>query len=279
MIKTIDITAGETENLYQYLSAAVTPRPIAFVSTIDSKGNKNLSPFSFFNVFSIKPPVLVFSPVRRARNNTSKHTLDNLHQVKECVVCLVSQEMVQQVSLSSCDFNAETNEFEKAGFTEMKSDTVTPSRVKESPINFECKINDIITLGKEGGSGSLVLCEVLKIHINENVLNTNDMIDPFKLNIVSRLGANWYGKTTQESIYEIVKPISRIGMGIDNLPEEIRRSEILTGNELAILASAKNIPEKTEFTLRDNKNTEEKHILAKEFLSQGKIKEAWQILL
>jgi flavin reductase (DIM6/NTAB) family NADH-FMN oxidoreductase RutF len=279
MIKTIDITAGETENLYQYLSAAVTPRPIAFVSTIDSKGNKNLSPFSFFNVFSIKPPILVFSPVRRARNNTSKHTLDNVHQVKECVVCLVSQEMVQQVSLSSCDFNAETNEFEKAGFTEMKSDTVTPSRVKESPINFECKINDIITLGKEGGSGSLVLCEVLKIHINENVLNTNDMIDPFKLNIVSRLGANWYGKTTQESIYEIVKPISRIGMGIDNLPEKIRRSEILTGNELAILASVENIPKKNEFILRDNKDIEEKHILAKEFLGQGKVEDAWQILL
>ena len=279
MIKTIDITAGEIENLYQYLSAAVTPRPIAFVSTIDSKGNKNLSPFSFFNVFSIKPPILVFSPVRRARNNTSKHTLDNLHQVKECVVCLVSQEMVQQVSLSSCDFNAETNEFEKAGFTEMKSDTVTPSRVKESPINFECKINDIITLGKEGGSGSLVLCEVLKIHINENVLNTNDMIDPFKLNIVSRLGDNWYGKTTQESIYEIVKPISRIGMGIDNLPEEIRRSEILTGNELAILASVENIPKKNEFILRDNKDIEEKHILAKEFLGQGKVEDAWQILL
>ncbi len=279
MIKTIDITAGETENLYQYLSAAVTPRPIAFVSTIDSKGNKNLSPFSFFNVFSIKPPILVFSPVRRVRNNTSKHTLDNVHQVKECVVCLVSQEMVQQVSLSSCDFNAKTNEFEKAGFTEMKSDTVTPSRVKESPINFECKINDIITLGKEGGSGSLVLCEVLKIHINENVLNTNDMIDPFKLNIVSRLGANWYGKTTQESIYEIVKPISRIGMGIDNLPEEIRGSEILTGNELAILASVENIPKKNEFILRDNKDIEEKHILAKEFLGQGKVEDAWQILL
>lgn len=279
MIKTIDITAGETENLYQYLSAAVTPRPIAFVSTIDSKGNKNLSPFSFFNVFSIKPPILVFSPVRRARNNTSKHTLDNVHQVKECVVCLVSQEMVQQVSLSSCDFDAETNEFEKAGFTEMKSDIVTPSRIKESPINFECKINDIITLGKEGGSGSLVLCEVLKIHINENVLNTNDMIDPFKLNIVSRLGANWYGKTTQESIYEIVKPISRIGMGIDNLPEKIRRSEILTGNELAILASVENIPKKNEFILRDNKDIAEKHILAKEFLGQGKVEDAWQILL
>ena len=279
MIKTIDVTAGETENLYQYLSAAVTPRPIAFVSTIDSKGNKNLSPFSFFNIFSIKPPILVFSPVRRARNNTSKHTLDNVHQVKECVVCLVSQEMVQQVSLSSCDFDTETNEFEKAGFTELKSDIVTPPRVKESPVNFECKINDVISLGKEGGAGNLVITEILKMHISENVLNENMIIDPIKLNIVSRLGANWYGKTTKESIYEIAKPKSRIGMGIDNLPEKIKTSEILTGNELAILASWENIPDKNEFIIRNTKNTTEKHILAKEFLSQGDSEKAWQILL
>ena len=279
MIKTIDITSGETAGIYQYLTSAVTPRPIAFVSTIDSEGNKNLSPFSFFNAFSVNPPILVFSPVRRVRNNTSKHTLDNLHQVKECVISLVTEEIAQQVSLSSCDFDAETNEFEKAGFTEVKSDLVTPSRVKESPVNFECKVNDIISLGEEGGAGSLVICEVLKMHINEDVLDNNNAIDPFKLNIVSRLGSNWYGKTTKDSLYEIAKPISRMGMGIDNLPQEIRNSEILTGNELAILASAENIPEKNEFTLRDNKNTEEKHILAKEFLSQGKIKEAWQILL
>ena len=279
MIKTIDITSGETAGIYQYLTSSVTPRPIAFVSTIDSEGNKNLSPFSFFNTFSVNPPILVFSPVRRVRNNTSKHTLDNLHQVKECVISLVTEEIAQQVSLSSCDFDAETNEFEKAGFTEVKSDLVTPSRVKESPVNFECKVNDIISLGEEGGAGSLVLCEVLKIHINETILDNNNAIDPFKLNIVSRLGSNWYGKTTKESLYEITKPISRMGMGIDYLPEEIRNSKILTGNELAILASAENIPEKKEFTLRNNKNTEEKHILAKEFLSQRKIEEAWQIIL
>ena len=279
MIKTIDITSGETAGIYQYLTSAVTPRPIAFVSTIDSEGNKNLSPFSFFNAFSVNPPILVFSPVRRVRNNTSKHTLDNLHQVKECVISLVTEEIAQQVSLSSCDFDAETNEFEKAGFTEVKSDLVTPSRVKESPVNFECKVNDIISLGEEGGAGSLVICEVLKMHINEDVLDNNNAIDPFKLNVVSRLGSNWYGKTTKDALYEIAKPISRMGMGIDNLPQEIKNSKILTGNELAILASAENIPEKNEFTLRDNKNTEEKHILAKEFLSQGKIKEAWQILL
>jgi flavin reductase (DIM6/NTAB) family NADH-FMN oxidoreductase RutF len=279
MIKTIDITSGETAGIYQYLTSAVTPRPIAFVSTIDSEGNKNLSPFSFFNAFSVNPPILVFSPVRRVRNNTSKHTLDNLHQVKECVICLVTEEIAQQVSLSSCDFDAETNEFEKAGFTEIKSDLVTPLRVKESPVNFECKVNDIISLGEEGGAGSLVICEVLKMHINEDVLDNNNAIDPFKLNVVSRLGSNWYGKTTKDALYEIAKPISRMGMGIDNLPQEILTSEILTGNELAILASAENIPEKNEFTLRDNKNTEEKHILAKELLSQGKSEDAWQILL
>jgi flavin reductase (DIM6/NTAB) family NADH-FMN oxidoreductase RutF len=279
MIKTIDITSGETAGIYQYLTSAVTPRPIAFVSTVDSEGNKNLSPFSFFNVFSINPPILIFSPVNRVRNNTSKDTLYNVSQVKECVISLVTEEIAQQVSLTSCDFDKEINEFEKAGFTEVKSDLITPSRVKESPINFECKVNDIISLGKEGGTGNLVLCEVLKIHIDESVLDKNNAIDPFKLNIVSRLGANWYGKITKKSLYEIAKPISRIGMGIDNLPEEIRNSEILTGNELAILASAENIPEKNEFTLRGNKNTEEKHILAKELLYQGRADDAWQILL
>ena len=279
MIKTINIKSGETTNLYQYLSAAVTPRPIAFVSSIDAKGNKNLSPFSFFNVFSIKPPILVFSPVRRVRDNTSKHTLDNLHQIKQCVISLVTEEIVQQVSLSSCDFNTEANEFVKAGFTEVNSDLITPPRIKESPVNFECKVNDIISLGDQGGAGSLVICEVLKMHINKNILDENNEIDPLKLNIVSRLGKDWYGKSTEESLYKIAKPISRIGMGIDNLPEKIRKSEVLTGNELAILAAAENIPEKIKFTLRDEKNTEEKHILAKKLLNQGKNEEAWQLLL
>ena len=278
MIRSIDVKSTEAGKIYNYLSNTVTPRPIAFVSTINKNGNKNLSPFSFFNVFSVNPPILVFSPVRRVRNNTSKHTLDNIKEVKECVISLVSEEIAQQVSLSSCDFEANVNEFEKAGFTELESDLITPSRVKESPVNFECKVNDVIELGAEGGAGSLVLCEVLKIHIDENIL-TKKQIDPFKLKIVSRLGANWYGKTTKESLYEITKPISKIGMGIDNLPEKIRTSKILTGNELAILASAKKVPRKKEFSLRNNKNTTEKHILAKDFLTQGKTEEAWQILL
>jgi len=277
MIKTIDVKSGETDGLYQYLSAAVTPRPIAFVSTIDANGNKNLSPFSFFNVFSINPPILIFSPVRRVRNNTSKHTLDNVHQIKECVISLVTEEIGQQVSLSSCDFDTETNEFEKAGFTEVKSDLITPSRIKESPINFECKVTDIIPLGDKGGAGNLVLCEVLKMHIEEDILDDNNAIDPLKLNIVSRLGSNWYGKTTKESLYKITKPISRLGMGIDKLPEEIKNSKILTGNELAILASSESIPEKT---VSENSFTvSEKHEKAKQLLLEGKSEEAWQILL
>ena len=277
MIKTIDVVSGETTGLYQYLSAAITPRPIAFVSTVDQNGNKNLSPFSFFNVFSINPPILIFSPVRRVRNNTSKHTLDNVLQVKECVISLVTKNIAQQVSLSSCEFDAETNEFEKAGFTEVNSDLVNPPRVKESPINFECKVNDVIHLGEEGGAGSLVLCEVLKMHIDESILGENNEIDPFKLNIVSRLGSNWYGKTTKESLYEIVKPISRIGMGIDNLPENIRNSKILTGSELAILASAESVPDKK--SEENNLNTTEKHKKAKRLLKEGKSEDAWQILL
>ena len=277
MIKTIDVKSGETAGLYQYLSAAITPRPIAFVSTIDTSGNKNLSPFSFFNVFSVNPPILVFSPVRRMRNNTSKHTLDNVLQLKECVISLVTEDIAQQASLSSCDFDSETNEFEKAGFTEIKSDLVSPPRVKESPINFECKINEVISLGQEGGAGSLVLCEVLKIHIDETVLDENNAIDPLKLNVVSRLGANWYGRTTKDSLYEIAKPISRIGMGFDNLPEEIRNSKILTGNELAILASAESIPQK--ISSENNLNTLEKHTKAKQLLLDGKYEEAWQTLL
>ena len=279
MIKTIDIKGGETAGIYQYLSAAITPRPIAFVSTIDLQGNKNLSPFSFFNVFSVNPPILVFSPVRRVRDNTSKHTLDNLYQIKECVVSLVTEEIAQQVSLSSCDFDNETNEFKKAGFTEIKSDLVTPSRVKESPVNFVCIVKDIISLGEKGGAGNLVIAEIVKMHIDDSVLDNNENICPIKLNIVSRHGGNWYGKTTKESLFTITKPISKLGMGIDQLPKEIKDSTILTGSELAILASAENIPDKKYHPLRDGKTLKEKHILAKEFLSQENTTDAWQILL
>ncbi|MBC8265807.1 MAG: flavin reductase family protein [Flavobacteriales bacterium] len=279
MIKTLDITKGEVEGLYGILSAAVTPRPIALVSTVDKNGKPNLAPFSFFNVFSVNPPIMVFSPVKSGRFGTNKHTLENVTEVKECVIALVTEDIAQQVSLASCSFDKGVNEFDKSGLTEIKSDLITPSRILESPINFECRVNDIITLGDEGGAGNLVIAEILKVHINEDILDNEGTIDPFKMRIVSRYGANWYGKTTKDSLYEIAKPISRTGMGIDKLPENIKNSTILTGNELAILASAENIPTKIELNARENKTEEEKHIFAKELLSQGKSEDAWQILI
>tara|TARA_B100001758_G_C18410588_1_gene615373 strand:+ start:946 stop:1785 length:840 start_codon:yes stop_codon:yes gene_type:complete len=279
MIKTIDLTEGKQNNVYKYLSSAITPRPIALVSTMDKNGNSNLAPFSFFNVFSINPPVLIFSPVTSIRNGKNKDTLENIKETKECVIGIVTAKTAQQVSLASCSFKKGVNEFNKAGFTEISSDLIRASRIKESPLNFECKVTKIEILGENGGAGNLVIAEILKIHINTNILDENGNIDPFKLDIVSRYGGNWYGKTTKESLYEIAKPISNVGMGMDNLPEEIKNSTILSGNELAILASAENIPLRKDFTQRNDKNLTEKHILAKEFLSQGKIDDAWQILL
>ena len=277
MIKTLDITKGETEGLYNYLSSSITPRPIALVSTIDKDGSMNLAPFSFFNVFSVNPPILVFSPVKSGRFGTNKHTLENILEVKECVIGLVTEDTAQQVSLASCSFEKSVNEFEKAGLTEVKSDLITPSRIKESSVNFECKVNDIVVLGEEGGAGNLVIAEILKMHIDENILDDEGNIDPFKLNIVSRYGANWYGKTTKDSLYEIAKPISKMGMGIDNLPDNIKNSEILTGSDLAILASAEEIPEKTIY--ENHFSETEKHKQAKSLLSEGKSEEAWQTLL
>ena len=279
MITSIDAKSTKSKDLYRYLSDAITPRPIAFVSSIDKEGNKNLSPFSFFNVFSIDPPVLVFSPVKRTRDNTNKDTLKNVKEINECVISLVTEEIAQQVSLASCEFDSSINEFKKAGLTEVKSECVSPCRVMESPINFECKVTQIIALGNNGGAGNLVVCEVLKIHIDNRVLENDQTINPFKLNIVSRYGKNWYGKTTTDSLYEIAKPISKTGIGIDQLPDVIKESTILTGSDLAILASIEKIPEKKDFTLRDENNTTEKHILAKAFLEQNETEKAWQILL
>ena len=276
---TIDPKTEKTSIVHKYILGTVAPRPIAFASTIDNDGNLNLSPFSFFNAFSANPPILIFSPARRVRGNTIKHTLENVTQNNEVVISIVTAEMAQQVSLSSCDFEKGVNEFEKSGFTPVKSEIITPFCVKESPVNFECKVNQIISLGEEGGAGNLVICEILKIHINEEILDDENNIDPLKLNALSRLGGNWYGKATKDSLFQLAKPIGIIGIGVDNLPEEIRNSSTLSGSDLAILASVENIPEKKEFTLREEKNTTEKHILAKKLLSQGKSEDAWQILL
>ena len=275
----IDPKMEKTSLVHKYILGAVTPRPIAFASTLDSDGNLNLSPFSFFNAFSANPPILIFSPARRVRGNTTKHTLENVIETKEVVIGIVTAEMAQQISLSSCDFEKGVNEFKKAGFTAVKADLVTPYLIKESPVNFECKMNEVITLGKEGGAGNLVICEVLKIHIDEAILDADENIDPLKLNALSRLGGSWYGKATKDSLFQLEKPIGKISMGFDNLPKEIRNSSILSGSDLAILASLEEIPAKTDFLEREEKNTAEKHILAKKYLSQGNVNDAWQILL
>jgi flavin reductase (DIM6/NTAB) family NADH-FMN oxidoreductase RutF len=277
-MKEIDVNSISTKELYKYLTSSITPRPIALVSSIDKDGNSNLSPFSFFNLFSIKPPILIFSPLNRVKDNTKKDTLNNISQVKECVIALVNKNIAQQVSLASTSYSPEEDEFEKAGFNKVKAKCIHPYLVKESPVNFECKVNSIVELGNEGGSGNLVICEVLKIHINNNVLDDQDNIDPLKLDIISRLGSNWYGKTNQSSLYEITRPISRIGIGIDNLPEDILTSNILSGSDLAILASIEAIPNKKNNNTTPLKR-EEKHILAKKLLKEGKIDEAWKILI
>ena len=276
---TIDPKTEKTSLVHKYILGAVAPRPIAFASTLDSDGNLNLSPFSFFNAFSANPPILIFSPARRVRGNTTKHTLGNVIETKEVVIGIVTAEMAQQVSLSSCDFEKGVNEFEKAGFTAVKADSVTPYLIKESPVNFECKMNEVIALGKEGGAGNLVICEVLKIHIDEAILDADENIDPLKLNALSRLGGNWYGKATKDSLFELEKPIGKTAMGFDNLPNEINTSSILSGSDLAILASLEDIPSKTDFLEREGKSTAEKHTLAKKYLSQGNVNDAWQILL
>jgi flavin reductase (DIM6/NTAB) family NADH-FMN oxidoreductase RutF len=231
---TIDPKTEKTALVHKYILGAVAPRPIAFASTVDSDGNLNLSPFSFFNAFSANPPILIFSPARRVRGNTIKHTLENVLDNKEVVISIVTAEMAQQVSLSSCDFEKGVNEFEKAGFTAVKADLVTPYLIKESPVNFECKVNEVIALGEEGGAGNLVICEVLKIHIDESILDEDKNIDPLKLGALSRLGGNWYGKATKDSLFQLKKPIGKIGMGFDNLPNEIRKSSILSGSDLQI---------------------------------------------
>jgi flavin reductase (DIM6/NTAB) family NADH-FMN oxidoreductase RutF len=274
----IDVNSLKSKDLYRLLTSTIIPRPIAFVSTKDENGISNLSPFSFFNIFSVTPPIAVFSPVNRMSDNTKKDTLKNVIKQKECVIALANKKIVQQVSLSSGNYGSNVDEFEKAGFTKVKASVIDGNLVKEAPVNFECKVNQIIELGKEGGAGNLVICEILKIHLDENIMDSNNNVDPIKLDIVSRLGLNWYGQTTENSLFEIAKPIAKLGVGFDKLPKEIINSKIFTGHELAILASVDSIPtqkNKESLTLK----TEEKHILAKKLLNQDKVMEAWQILI
>ena len=276
--------------LHGYLLGAVSPRPICFASTVDSEGNINLSPYSFFNVFSANPPIMIFSPARRVRDNTTKHTLENVLETKEVVINIVSYAMVQQMSLSSTEYAKGVNEFTKAGFTQMPSSYVKPPRVKEAPVQFECKVNEVIGLGSEGGAGNLVVCEVVKVHIHEEILDANGTIDPFKIDTVARMGGNWYSRA-KEGIFEVEKPLRTLGMGVDRLPMAIKLSKTLTGNDLGILANVEKLPdaekintfvsnasEPHQYVITSGSETE-LHEEAQSLLQQGKVTEAWCLLL
>jgi flavin reductase (DIM6/NTAB) family NADH-FMN oxidoreductase RutF len=292
MYKTIllkDIKASEVQNFLNY---AIAPRPICFASTIDSKENVNLSPFSYFNLFSVNPPVIIFSPSRKIRDNTTKHTFENLLEVPEVVVNIVTYNMVQQVSLSSCEFTKGTDEFIKAGFTKEPSNIIKPPRVKESPVQLECKVLEIKPLGAEGGAGNLVIAEVLMMHINENILDKDGKIDQQKLDLVARLGGNWYARINTDNLFEVEKPNTLSGIGIDNLPESVKHSNILTGNQLGQLANVHELPVIDPsfedeilknifqyFSLNPAEMENELHLYASKLLNEGKVKEAWQVLL
>lgn len=269
--------------LQAYLQSAVSPRPIAFVSSIDKAGNVNLSPFSFFNMFSMNPPILVFSPSRRVRDNSEKHTLENIREVDEVVINIVNYSMVQQTSLASCDFPKGVNEFIKSGLTPEASQQVRPPRVKESPVAFECRVKQVISLGDQGGAGNLVLCEVLLMHIQERVVDENGIIDPYKIDAVARMGQNYYCRAQGDNIFVVPKPNEKVGIGYDRLPEQIRNSSVLTGNDLGMLANIESIPSATLPTNEEKsviaKGTEAAHKLAQSHLRAGRVAEAWRVLL
>lgn len=254
-VTSIDPNSISTKELHSILLTAIAPRPIAFASTINLKGEVNLSPFSFFNVFSSNPPTLIFSPARRVRDNTTKHTLRNVEDVKEVVINIVNFPIVEQMSLTSTEYAENVNEFKKAGFTEGTSVKVKPPRVLESPVSFECEVENIIHLGNEGGAGNLVICKVVYIHINNEYLDEHNKLDTKKLDLVARLGGSWYSRITEDSLFEIPKPILTKGIGVDNLPKHIYQTNILTGNNIGRLGNYERIPSKEE--LNKVKNIQE----------------------
>jgi flavin reductase (DIM6/NTAB) family NADH-FMN oxidoreductase RutF len=288
------IVPGEikTGQLHAFLLGAIAPRPICFASTIDADGKPNLSPFSFFNVFGSKPPILIFSPARRVRDNTIKHTLENVMATKEVVINVVSHSIVQQMSLTSCEFPAGSDEFAKAGFTPIKSDLVKPFRVKESPAQLECRVQQVIETGTEGGAGNLVICEVLCMHIDDAVLNEAGQIDPHKIDLVARMGGDFYCRASGPAVFTVPKPNLNLGVGVDALPESIRTSRILTGNHLGILGNSTSIPvvtgvpsdERLVQVLREYEGDtagriSALHHYAVELLDRGETDRAWEVLL
>lgn len=244
--KTIDPSEVSIPELHHTLLGAIGPRPICFASTVDKDGNRNLAPFSFFNVFSASPPILVFSPARSGRTGESKNTYDNVKEVPEVVINVVNFDMVHQMNLASGPFAKGVDEFKKSGFTALASEKVQPARVAESPIQLECRVNEVVELGKNGGAGNLIISEVLKIHINEHILMPDGKIDQEKIDLVARMGGNWYCRAHGEALFEVAKPITTVGIGVDKLPEHIVASQKLTGNQLGLLAGAEREPNEDE---------------------------------
>ncbi len=291
-INTADLKPAELQNYLQY---AIAPRPICFVSTIDQQGNVNLSPFSFFNLFSINPPICVFSPSRRVRDNTTKHSLENILEVPECVINIVNYDMVQQTSLTSVEYPKGVNEFVKAGFTQLPSELVRPPRLAESPVQMECLIRQVIPLGENAGAGNLVLAEIKRIHINEEILDQSGKIDQAKIDLVARLGGDWYCRVGVENLFEVEKPVRTIGIGVDSIPSSIRNSAILTGNNLGQLGNVESLPSDEEIaafgtdpelrqildsTIGDSNTRErELHQYARRLLESKEVLKAWKVLL
>ncbi|HVE62028.1 MAG TPA: flavin reductase family protein [Chitinophagaceae bacterium] len=289
---TFDLASLPPAEKQYYLQHIIAPRPICFASTIDAAGNVNLSPFSFFNLFSSNPPVVIFSPARRVRDNTTKHTLQNVLEVPEVVINIVTYDMVQQTSLSSCEYPKGVDEFVKAGFTKEAATMVRPPMVKESKAKLECKVLEIKSLGENGGAGQLVICEVVCMHINDEVLTEDKKMDQTKIQHVARLGGDWYCKVSAENLFKVKKPNTQLGIGIDMLPPSIRDSKILSGNHLGQLANVDELPViQASFEDEHLKNIiqyysinpadmeKELHTYAAKLLDARKVEEAWQVLL
>jgi flavin reductase (DIM6/NTAB) family NADH-FMN oxidoreductase RutF len=285
----IDPKSIDTVTLQGYLQSSVGPRPIAFASTLGVNGIPNLSPFSFFNVFSANPPILIFSPARRVRDNTVKHTLINAEATGEVVINVVNYDMVQQTSLASTEYAEGVDEFLKSGFTAIPSDIVKPYRVKESPVQFECKVTQIIPLGTEGGAGNLILCEVVRMHISQTILNEKGAIDQHKIDLVSRLGGNWYSRSNQ-GLFEVPKPLTTLGIGVDSIPDFIKNSPVFDGNDLGMLGNIEALPTSEEVSIFVNQNfavkavlssddIEKVHLEAKRFLLNNDVLSSWKLLL
>ena len=294
MISSFSPSDLSVPELHGYLLTAVSPRPIAFASTVNGQGVPNLAPFSFFNVFSSNPPVMIFSPARRGRDNTTKHTYENVMKVKEVCINIVSYDLVQQCSLASTEYDEGVNEFVKAGLTEMASETIRPPRIAESPVQFECEVIDVIHLGEQGGAGNLVLAEVKKFHVHDRILNAEGKIDPLKIDTVGRCGGNWYNRVNESNMFEVTKPLRNKGIGIDHIPDDIRLSRILTGNDLGMLGNVELLPDETdvneyklielsdlfiEYEDRQDQLEIELHKKAKELLADGRVLDAWKTLL